>query len=102
MRAEIDYALSLANCASCRAAETTCTAYPLTRITFAGTLTSSFPQQRYSLGPPVKNTGVAPCVPLAEYAKSIQFRNPSILLSLEGTMWAEGNRLKCEHTREAN
>jgi hypothetical protein len=84
-RASIGSALYLANCASDCAAVTTYTAYHLARITFAGTLTPSFSLQSHSLGPLDKNTHVAPCVPLTEFAKSIQLRSPSKLRLREGT-----------------
>jgi hypothetical protein len=83
-RASIGSALSLANCASGCAAVATYTAYHLARVTFAGKLTS-FSLHFHSIGPPVKNTRVAPYVPLTEYAKSIQLRSPSKLRLLEGT-----------------
>jgi hypothetical protein len=85
MRAKIDSALSLVNCAIGYAAATTCTAYQLMKITFAGMLTSSFLLQYRSPGPLAKNTHVAPYVQLPEYAKSIQLHTPSKLRSLEGT-----------------
>ena len=85
MRAKIDSALSLANCASGCATETTCTVYRLMRSTFAGALTPSFSLEFYSLGPLAKNTLVAPYVPPPEYAKLIQLRNPSRRRSVEGT-----------------
>ena len=81
-RAKIDSALSLANSASVCAAEPTCTAYQQTRITFAGTLTSSFPHN--VIHSYLQNTHVTPYVPLTEYAKSIQLRSQN-LRPLEGT-----------------
>ena len=76
MRVNINSALALANYASDCATETTCTACPMERVTFAGTLTASSFLQSYSLGTLVKNTRVAPYVLLKEYAKLIPLRCP--------------------------
>jgi hypothetical protein len=74
-----------ANCASGYATETTCMAYFVANITFAGALTAVFLLPCYSFGPLAKNTLAVPYVLRQEYVKLIQFRNPSNLRSPEGT-----------------
>ena len=60
-------------------------AFLVARIIFAGTLTETFPLQRYLVRPLAKNTLVVPYVPRLEYVKSIQLPSPSRLRSLEDT-----------------
>ena len=84
MHANIDSALSPANCVSGCVTEITYMVYLVARIIFAGMLTHIFTSSRCLLGPPAKNTHVVPYVPRLEYAKSIQLRSRLRLRLLEG------------------